>query len=480
MKSRISINSALILNHDLKEFSLCSKLSTFGKLSNRSYSYQTIMKTFKPLLNFRQIINMNFGFFGLQYSFGLQQANMSPIYSYLGASESELPYLWLAGPMTGLIIQPIVGAMSDKTVSRWGRRRPYFLIGAIFCSLALFAMPYSSSVWMAASILWILDSANNITLEPYRAFVSDKLNKKQHSLGFLTQSAFTGLGQTLSYLTPTLLIFFGISKSANAINQIPLTTFLAFIIGSVISVGAILWTLMTTKEIPLTKEEINDIQKSPGGLMEALSDIWVAIKEMPKPMKQMIPMMLFSWYAMFTYWIYIAKCLSKSIYDTSQTLDPGFREAELLVGKIGAFYNFIAFIGAFGLVFMTRQFGVKRVHAFCLGLAGISLFYLPTIKDPSMVYVPMIGVGLCWASMMGNTYVMLTEVIPPKRTGIYMGIFNMFIVIPMLIQTFTMPLYYKSFLANNPINAIKLAGILLIISAISVFFIKVKSAETVS
>ncbi len=436
------------------------------------------MKIPKIKLSFWQIINMNFGFFGLQYSFGLQQANMSPIYSYLGAEESKLPYLWLAGPITGLIIQPIVGALSDKTITRWGRRTPYFLIGAIFCSLCLFIMPYSSTVWMAASTLWILDAANNITQEPYRAFVSDKLEKDQHALGFLTQSAFTGLGQTLSYLTPTLLIFFGISKMAATENGIPITTMIAFIIGSVVSIGSILWTLKTTKEIPMTEEEKAEIRKSPVGITSTFKDIWEAIKEMPLTMKQMIPMMFFTWYAMFIYWIYIAKTLSKSIYNVTGASTEGFRNADILSGQIGAFYNFIAFVSAFGLAWLARKYNAKYIHAVCLTLAGIGIFILPSIQNPNLVFIPMIGMGLSWASMMGNPYVILAGSIPPARTGVYMGIFNMFIVIPMLLQNVTMPLYYESWLNNNPINAMKLAGAMLIIGAICTIFIKTVKPPT--
>ena len=437
------------------------------------------MRIPKIKLSFWQIINMNFGFFGLQYSFGLQQANMSPIYSYLGAEESKLPYLWLAGPITGLIIQPIVGALSDKTVTRWGRRTPYFLIGAIFCSLCLFIMPYSSTVWMAASVLWILDAANNITQEPYRAFVSDKLDKDQHALGFLTQSAFTGLGQTLSYLTPTLLIFFGVSKMAANENGIPVTTIIAFLIGGVVSIGSILWTLKTTKEIPMSEEEIVEIKKSPMGIASTFKDIGAAIKEMPLTMKQMIPMMFFTWYAMFIYWIYVAKTLSRSVYGEAGATAEGFRNADILSGQIGAFYNFIAFISAFGLAFLARKYNAKHLHAICLTLAGIGLFILPSIKDPNLVFIPMIGMGLSWASMMGNPYIILAGSIPPARTGVYMGIFNMFIVIPMLLQNVTMPLYYETWLNNNPINAMKLAGVMLVLGAICTLFIKTRAVKEI-
>lgn len=430
------------------------------------------MSVAKPRLNFWQIINMNFGFFGLQYSFGLQQANMSPIYSYLGAEESKLPLLWLAGPMTGLIVQPIIGALSDKTITKWGRRTPYFLIGAIFCSLALFFMPFSSTVWMAASILWILDAANNITQEPYRAFVSDKLDRSQHSLGFLTQSAFTGLGQTLSYLTPFLLINVLSVSESGKIGRLPTTTLIAFITGSIVSIGSILWTLKTTKEIPLTETEKEKIRQSPKGVAATFNEIFLAFKEMPLTMKLMGPMMLFSWYAMFIYWQYIAKCLSKSLYGTVDAASPMFRKAELWVGPLGAFYNGVAFVSAFGLAWLARKYGPKYIHMICLLLAGAGLLAIPHIGDKNLLFVPMIGMGLSWASMMGNPYIMLAGSIPPERTGVYMGIFNMFIVIPMLLETFTIPLYYESWLGNNPTNAITLAGILLVLASLSVFLVK--------
>jgi len=426
------------------------------------------MKIGKIKLSFWQIINMNFGFLGLQYSFGLQQANMSPIYSYLGAAEKNLPYLWLAGPITGLILQPIVGAMSDKTVTRWGRRTPYFLIGAIFCSLCLFIMPYSSSVWMAASVLWILDAANNVTQEPYRAFVSDKLDEQQHAAGFLTQSAFTGLGQTLSYLTPTLLIYFGVNKFAVNSHHIPITTIIAFVIGAVISISSILWTLKTTKEDPV-------LDTAPQGNLSVktiFGDIWAALITMPKAMKQMIPMMFLSWYAMFIYWIYIAKCLSHTVFNPGSA--DAFRQSDLLSGQMGAFYNFTAFIAAFLLVRLSKKWGARLVHCCCLLAAGIGLFSLTYIHDQNLVFIPIIGLGLCWASMMGNPYVILASSIPPEKTGIYMGIFNIFIVVPMLLQNLTMPLYYEAWLGDSPVNAIKLAGILLGLAALATLLVSKK------
>ena len=431
------------------------------------------MANLKPRLSFWQIVNMNFGFFGIQYSFGLQQSNMSPIYKYLGADEASLPYLWLAGPMTGLVIQPIIGAMSDKTTSRLGRRTPYFLIGAVFCSVSLFFMPFSSTLWMAASLLWILDAANNVTMEPYRAFVSDKLNENQHSVGFLTQSAFTGLGQTLSYLTPTLLVLIGMNKDAVNAKNIPYITVTAFIIGAFFSISSILWTVKTTKENPLTEEERERIAKMPVGWAHTFREIVDAIKDMPLTMKQLALVKLFQWYAMFCYWQYIVLSISTTFFNTTEQSSTGFREAGLINGQVGGFYNFIAFIGAFALVPFTKRFGPKVMHSFCLTLAGIGMICIPLIRSEALLFVPMIGVGLAWASMMGNPYIMLAGSIPPERTGVYMGIFNMFIVIPMMIQIFTLPLYYKSWLHGNPENVIRLAGVLLICAAVAVLFVKI-------
>ncbi|MBK8921024.1 MAG: MFS transporter [Saprospirales bacterium] len=431
------------------------------------------MANAKPSLSFWQIINMNFGFFGIQYSFGLQQSNMSPIYKYLGADEASLPYLWLAGPMTGLIVQPIIGAMSDRTSSKLGRRTPYFLIGAVFCSVSLLFMPFSRALWMAAGLLWILDAANNITMEPYRAFVSDKLDEKQHSIGFLTQSAFTGLGQTLSYLTPAILVWLGMNKDAVNAKNIPYITVAAFIIGAFFSISSILWTVKTTKEDPLPEAEAERLRRLPKGWQSTLGEIADAIRDMPLTMKQLALVKLFQWYAMFCYWQYIVLSISTTFFQTTGQSSAGFRDASLINGKVGGFYNFIAFVGAFALVPFTRKLGPKVVHSICLTLAGIGMMYIPSIRSEAMLFIPMVGIGLAWASMMGNPYIMLAGCIPPERTGVYMGIFNMFIVIPMMIQIFTLPLYYTSWLGGNPENVIRLAGALLVCAAIAVLFVKI-------
>lgn len=241
----------------------------------------------KPHLSLGRIVQMNLGFLGLQFSFGLQQSNMGPIYSYLGADEASLPLLWLAGPMTGLLVQPIIGAMSDRTVTRFGRRTPYFLIGAILCSLCLFAMPYSRALWVAASLLWVLDAANNVTMEPYRAYVSDRLDQAQRPLGFLTQSAFTGLAQTLSYLAPSLLVWGGLNADAVDPSGIPVITRIAFIVGAVLSLSTILWSVLRVPELPLSAEEIAAMRAEPLSARTTLRDLKQAIVEMPVPMRQL-------------------------------------------------------------------------------------------------------------------------------------------------------------------------------------------------
>ena len=426
--------------------------------------------TGKPRLSLLRIIEMNVGFFGLQFSFGLQQANMGPIYGFLGADEATMPLLWLAGPMTGLLVQPIIGAMSDRTHSRWGRRTPYFLIGAIICSISLFLMPYSSALWMAASLLWILDAGNNITMEPYRAYVADRLVPDQRATGFLTQSAFTGLAQTLSYLAPTLLTAF-VAKDVLDANGIPVIVKIAFIIGAILSISTIVWSVWRVPELPMTAQEKADLVGKPMTVKATLGEIGSAIKDMPRAMRQLSVAMLCQWYAMFAYWQYITFAVGRSIYDTSDPSSAAFRDATLTTQQAGALYNFIAFLGALLLIPIVRKLGARLVHAICLTASGAAMLLIPGVETPAALFVLMLGIGIGWAGMMGNTYVMLADVIPPERNGIYMGIFNMFIVIPMLIQTLTMPLFYEPLLGSDPRNVLLLGGVLMLVGAVATMFV---------
>ncbi len=426
--------------------------------------------TTKPRLSLARIIEMNIGFFGLQFSFGLQQANMGPIYGFLGADEASMPLLWLAGPMTGLIIQPIVGAMSDRTNTRLGRRTPYFLIGAVICTLGLFAMPYSSTLLMAASLLWILDAGNNITMEPYRAYVADRLAPDQRSTGFLTQSAFTGLAQTLSYLAPSLLTAF-VARDVLDANGIPVIVRIAFVIGAILSISTILWSVLRVRELPLDEAEQAELATKPLTVSATFAEIRDAIRDMPRPMRQLAGAMLCQWYAMFCYWQYITFAVGRSIYGTTDHNSALFREATLTTQQAGAIYNFIAFLGALALIPVVKRFGARHTHAVCLAASGAAMLMIPGAATPGILFVLMLGIGLGWAGMMGNTYVMLADCIPPKRNGIYMGVFNLFIVIPMLIQTLTLPLIYRPLLGGDPRNVLLLGGGLMLLGALATLLV---------
>lgn len=430
----------------------------------------------KPHLSLSKILQMNLGFLGLQFSFGLQQGNMAPIYSYLGADEASLPILQLAGPITGLVVQPIIGAMSDRTNSKWGRRTPYFIIGAILCSLGLLFMPLSQSILMAASLLWILDAGNNITMEPYRAYVSDRLNEDQHNVGFLTQSAFTGLAQCLALGTPALLVgLFGMNKDAIGANNIPDTVYVVFTIGAVLSLSTILWSVIRVPELPLTETQQAEIAAQPKTASATFKEIGSAIMEMPRPMRKLGIMMLFQWYALGIYWTYVTYSIARSVYNTSEPVSDGFRSAVLTNGTMAAFYNAVAFVAALVMMPLIRKMGARKVHAVALVAGGLGMMAIPQMTETALLFPAAIGVGICWGSIMGTPYVMLASCIPPRRTGVYMGIFNMMIVIPMLLNAATFPFYYEPWLGGDARNALVLAGVLLLCAALAV--LRVKDSE---
>ncbi|MBL7760044.1 MAG: MFS transporter [Sediminibacterium sp.] len=420
------------------------------------------MSLAKPRLSFMQIINMNVGFFGIQYSFGLQQSAVNPIYDFLGAKPDEIPLLNLAGPMTGLLIQPIIGVLSDRTWHpRWGRRKPYFFIGALFCSLCLFLYPFSSTLWMAAGLLWVLDAANNTAMEPYRAFIADKLPAAQHASGFLTQSFFTGLGITLANIS--LFIFQKFIPGQH--GAIPYWVFGSFFLGSVCSISSVLWSISKTPEIPPTPEELAALRANKKGILQPFIEIGHAILHMPKVMWQLALVYLFQWYALFCYWQNASKSIAQSVWKTSPSGNKTlYEEAVGWAGLVNGWYNVVTFLSAFGLVYMAKKFGPKKVHVACLLMAGLALLTFPHIQNKYMLFAPMAGFGIAWASMMGIPYLMVVNDIPKERYGVYMGIINMMIVIPMILQTTTFGFVLHHFLNNDPGKAISFGGVLLLLA----------------
>lgn len=418
----------------------------------------------KPKLSFLQIINMNVGFFGIQYSFGLQQSAVNPIYDFLGAKPDEIPWLNLAGPMTGLLVQPIIGALSDKTWHpRFGRRKPYFFIGAILCSLALFLFPFSSELWMAAGLLWILDAGNNTAMEPYRAFIADKLDSEQQPTGFLAQSFFTGLGQTLAnfslFLFPMVIVGYT--------GKLPTWVFASFMLGSVCSIATVWWSMKTTPEIPPTEEEIREIRSQKLNLLSPFTDVFSAIKDMPRVMWQLALVYLFQWYALFCYWQNSSKSIAQSVFNATPENKDLYGQAVALAGSVNGWYNIITFVSAFALVGFAKKYSAKWVHFMCLVIAGLGFIWFPFIENKWLLYVAISGFGIGWASMMGVPYLLVVGSIPKERYGVYMGIINMLIVLPMLLQTVTFGYILRTFLNNDSGNAILFAGVLLLIAALA-------------
>ena len=428
------------------------------------------MSQWKPSLSFSQIVNMNVGFFGIQYSFGLQQSAVNPIYDFLGASPDEIPLLNLAGPVTGLLIQPFIGALSDGTWHpKWGRRKPYFFIGALLCSICLLLYPFSSSLWMAASLLWILDAGNNTAMEPYRAFVADKLNEEQQPTGFQMQSFFTGFGQTLANLSLFIFPMIFIGKT----GSLPTWVYASFFLGAVCSIGSIWWSMHTTSEIEPTPEEIAEIRARKTSVLQSILEIFHAIGEMPKVMWQLALVYLFQWYALFCYWQNSSKSIALSVWNATPKDNPDlYEKAVSWTGLVNGWYNIVTFLSALALAGFAKKYGAKSVHMICLILAAAGFLVFPHIEDKNLLFFAISGFGIGWASMMGIPYLLVVGDIPKERYGVYMGIINMMIVIPMILQNLSFGYILKHFLDNDPRNAITFAGVLLAIAALATALIK--------
>ncbi|MCX6136038.1 MAG: MFS transporter [Ignavibacteriales bacterium] len=426
----------------------------------------------KPRLNFSQIWNMSFGFFGIQFGWGLQMAHMSAIYQYLGARENEIAFLWLAAPLTGLIIQPIIGYFSDRTWTRLGRRRPYFLTGAILASIALVLMPNSGTLWMAAGLLWVLDASINVTMEPFRAFVGDMLPSDQRKHGFAMQSLLIGFGAVLSSALPYVLTnWFGVTGTAGA-GIIPQTVHLAFYIGSAVFLTAVLYTIITTKEYPPEDmEAFRMMKKNSAGAGKAFREIFSGIASMPRTMRQLALVQFFTWFALFCMWIYFVPAVASKVFGGT----PGTPEYQRGIewgGVCFSVYNGTAFVFAFVLLALVKRFSAKSIHRICLLAGGIGLLGAVFMMQQYALIGSMILVGIAWASILSMPYAMLSNAIPASKMGFYMGVFNFFIVIPQILASLGLGLLMKHLLGDNPMNAVLLGAVSMIIAAFLVMVVK--------
>jgi maltose/moltooligosaccharide transporter len=492
----------------------------------------------KPRLSFWQIWNMSFGFLGIQFGFALQNANVSRIFETLGASIDEIPILWIAAPVTGLIIQPIIGHMSDRTWTRLGRRRPYFLAGAVLASLALLIMPNSPALWVAAGMLWILDASINVSMEPFRAFVGDMLPAEQRTIGFSMQSFFIGTGAIIASALPYIMTnWLGISNTAPE-NQIPQSVKFSFYMGGLVFFLAVLWTVLKSREyspeemskfLEETKEgniseekskSASDSQypnflkkgviwlisgaalyiifelfiymdygltvfflgialfgliqlftvylirsgRNKSGMVEIITDLY----NMPKTMAQLAYVQFFSWFALFAMWIYTTPAVTRHIYGAVDTNSALYNEGADWVGVLMAVYNGFAAIMAFFLVWLAKRTSRKTVHAISLVVGGISLASFYIIKDPNLLLISELGIGLAWASILAMPYAILTGSLPQKKLGVYMGIFNFFIVIPQITAAAILGFFVRTVFDNHAIYALILGGISMCIAALLV------------
>lgn len=423
-------------------------------------------------LNFWQIWNMSFGFLGIQFGFALQNANTSRIFQTLGAEIDQIPILWIAAPVTGLIVQPFVGYLSDRTWGKLGRRKPYFLIGAILASLALVVMPNSPALWVAAGMLWIMDASINISMEPFRALVADLLPSEQRTTGFAIQSFFIGTGAVIASLLPYILTnWLGVDNTAPE-GEIPDSVIYSFYLGATAFFGAVVWTVLRTKEYPPENMEKFILQKEENsGFIKGIVEIGKSFVTMPKTMIQLAFVQFFSWFALFCMWIYTTPAVTKHLYQTEDTGSLAFNEGADWVGVLFSVYNGVAAVAAFLLPILAKKYSRKFAHSFSLtltGLAFISFLFIPT---PELLVIPMVFIGLGWASILSMPYAILSGALPQEKMGVYMGIFNFFIVIPQIVAATLIGMAVKNFFGGDPIYALVLGGISLLVAAVLTQFV---------
>jgi maltose/moltooligosaccharide transporter len=417
----------------------------------------------KPRLSFWQIWNMSFGFLGIQFGWTLQMNNMSAIYEYLGAQPSQLPILWLAAPLTGLLVQPIIGHWSDNTWGWLGRRRPFFLAGALLSSCALVFMPLSGALWMAAGLLWILDASINISMEPFRAFVADMLPDEQRARGFTMQSFFIGLGSVAaSYLPLLLRRWFGVSGTAGA-KAIPEIVRLSFWVGAVAFLGAVLFTILTTKEYPPAPHEL---QRLKSAKKFDLAEILYSLANMPKTMRQLALVQLLTWLGLFCMFLYFSVAVAHNVFGANSTTEAAYTDGVIWAGYCSGVYNAVCFIVSPLLPLLVNRFGRRGTHSLCLLAGAAGLLSIAVIHNKWLLFLPMLGVGVAWASILSMPYSILAAAIPSNKMGVYMGIFNFFIVIPEILSSLFFGWVMAHLLGNDRMRAVIVAGVCFVIAAL--------------
>ncbi|HSU57731.1 MAG TPA: MFS transporter [Bryobacteraceae bacterium] len=417
----------------------------------------------KPRLSFWQIWNMSFGFLGIQFGWTLQMNNMSAIYEYLGARPGQLPLLWLAAPLTGLIVQPVIGHWSDNTWGPLGRRRPFFLAGALLSSLALVLMPMSGALWMAAGLLWILDASINISMEPFRAFVADMLPDDQRARGFTMQSFFIGVGSVAASYLPLLLSRFTHSTGSAGSRAIPDIVRVCFWTGAVAFLGAVLLTIFTTKEYPPSAQESERLRHAKR--FDA-GEILRALINMPKTMRQLAIVQFLTWLGLFCMFLYFAVAVAHNVFGANSPADPAYTNGIIWAGYCSGVYNAVCFLVAPLLPGVVNRLGKRGTHSLCLLAGALGLLSIAVIHDKWLLFVPMIGIGIAWASILSMPYSILAAAIPSNKMGVYMGIFNFFIVIPEILSSLLFGWIMANLLGNDRMKALIVGGVCFIVAAI--------------
>ncbi len=434
---------------------------------------QMQLSAIKPRLTFWQLWNMSFGFFGIQFGFALQNSNSSRIFSTLGASPDDLPWFWLAPPVTGLLVQPLIGYLSDNTWHhKWGRRRPFFFIGAILATLAMFMMPNSTAIWMAVFALWIMDASINVSMEPFRAFVGDKLDPSQQTSGFAMQTFFIGCGSVIASLLPSIFEYFGTSNSAVGGN-IPDTVRYSFYFGGLAFISAVTWTVFNSTELPpadLASFRAERAKRK--GVGHAFGEIFSGFLNMPLVMRQLAAVQFFSWSALFIMWVNTTNAVAANVYGTSDAQSDAFQAAGTWVGVMFAMYNAVSAIAAFILPAIARKTNRKVLHMICLIIGGVSLASIMFITQKEMLLIPMVGVGIAWASILTVPYAILAGSLPPEKMGFYMGVFNFFVVIPQIIAGLVLPLILNKFLGGQVVATLAVSGACMVIGGLCTLIVK--------